>query len=219
MNQRQPLVQAFINIHTALRNDLKKLDTTVQRKTHLTNQETARLQNWFNFYWENLEDHHLGEDNHFYPLIARYDPSFMPSMDQLTEEHHQISGLANKIKANFERLPLLPDGFEREMTNRQLAEQFSALNTTLVNHLAVEETILFASIEAHIPVEEQTAIDKAYVKRKSFKQMALFVPWYMENLSEEQQERLKSNAPWIMKFLYYNFWLKKYNKLTASFQV
>jgi hemerythrin-like domain-containing protein len=219
MSPRQPLVQAFINIHTALRNDLKKLDATVQRKGRMSNLEATRLLNWFNFYWEYLEDHHQGEDNHFYPLIAKFDPSFLPRMDQLTAEHHELNELAAKIKATFTRLPLLPAGAEREATNRQAVELVAAINTSLVNHLAIEETILFASIEAHIPVAEQTAIDKAYVKRKSFKQMALFIPWYMDNLNEEQQEALKSNAPWVMKFLYYNFWLKKYNKLTASFQV
>lgn len=219
MSPKQPLVQAFINIHTALRNDLKKLDAAVQRKGHMSNLEATRLKNWFDFYWEHLEDHHKGEDNHFYPLIAKYDPSFLPSMDQLTAEHHELTDLAGKIKATFSRLPLLPAGSERDTTNRQALELVSAINTSLNNHLAIEEAILFKSIETHIPVPDQTTIDKNYVKGKPLKQMALFVPWYMDNLSVEQQDVLKANAPWLMKFMYYNFWLKKYNKLTASFQV
>ena len=219
MTNRQPLVQAFINIHTALRSDLKKMDTTVQRKGRLNNKQVAGLQNWFNFYWEHLEDHHKGEDNHFYLIIGQHDPSFLPRMEQLTAEHHDLTNLADQIKATFARLPQLPEGAARDTLNRQLAELFSAINNSLVNHLAIEEAILFPSIENNIPVAEQTAIDKAYAKKKPFKQLALFVPWYMTNLTQEQQDSITAKAPWIMKFLYYNFWLKKYNKLTATFQV
>ena len=135
------------------------------------------------------------------------------------EEHHELTGLADKIKAALTRLTQLPAGAERDTLNRQISELFSAINTSLVNHLAIEEAILFPSIEANMPVEEQIAIDKAYVKGKPFKQMALFVPWYMTNLTQEQQDAVKAKSPLILKFLYYAFWLKKYNRMAASFQV
>lgn len=219
MTKNQPLVQAFINIHTALRTDLKKLEATVYRKGQLSNQDVQGLKNWFDYYWEHLEMHHTGEDTYFYPKIASFDPNLMPQLDALTEEHHQMDDLAARIKAAFARLPQLPAGAERNSQVRQFAELISALNTTLVNHLVIEEQILFASIQAHISLEEQTAIDKEFVKKNSLKTLAGLVPWLLDNMQPEMAAEMKRNGPLLLKFMYYTFWLKQYNKRLASFGV
>jgi hemerythrin-like domain-containing protein len=219
MYEKQPLIQAFINIHSALRAGLTTLDTTVQRRGRFSNQDLERLQKWFEFYWHKLEMHHHGEDTYFYLEIGKYDAAFLPEMEKLTAEHHELTGLADKIKAAFVRLPQLPADSERDSLNQQFVELISTLNKTLVNHLAVEEAILFPSIAANIPVAAQEAIDQKYAKSHSFNYLANFVPWYMAHLPQQRQAEMAKNAPWIMKFLYYNFWLKKYNRLVASFQI
>lgn len=218
MNQ-QPLVQSFIGIHTALRNDLKALDSAIQRREFLNIQDLERLNKWFEFYWNQLGSHHHGEDTYFYPAIGKYDTSFLPEVEKLTAQHHELDHLADELKATYVRLSGLRSGSERDSLTQQYARLISTLYTSLDSHLTHEEALLFPSIATHIPASEQKVIDENYLKKLSKKELAITAPWLLANISSAQKEEIYKSAPWIMRFLYNFSWKKKYEALVATFQI
>ena len=213
-----PLVQSFNNVHTALRTDLKALDSAIQRRGDLGKPELERANRWFEFYWQQLAAHHNGEDTYFYPAIAKYDKNFTPEIEKLTGQHHQMDHLAEELKATYSRAAMSRDVQEYRDLARRYGNLISTLNTTMNDHLAHEEGILFPSIANNMPVDDQVAIDSAYIKKVPMKELSWLAPWLLTNMSTEQAQEMRGKVPWVIRFLYDNFWIKKYKTLVATFR-
>lgn len=218
-DQDQPLIQSFINVHTALRTDLKTLDSTLKQRGKLNKQELDRANRWFEFYWTQLSAHHLGEDTYFYPAIGSYDASFIPQIELLTGQHHELDRLTEELRATYQQASQLQDGPELTKLSARFADLIAAMNAHLDSHLAHEEGILYPSISKNIPAKAQDDIDQAYIKKVPMKELSLLAPWLLANMTHQQALEMRGKVPWIIRFLNDKFWNRKYKALVATFQL
>jgi iron-sulfur cluster repair protein YtfE (RIC family) len=218
MADKQALIIDFINVHTAMRCDLEAFEARVSRATGLNNDDLIKMAKRFEFFWEMVESHHLGEDHYFYPAIGQYDPNFLKEMAGLTDEHHQIDAQVEKIRETLERLPRTRDGQERESGLSQFAGQIKTLQETLLEHLTREEAIIFPSIEQHIPPKQQAVIGKNYRKQHTIKNFPLLAAWVVENQPPKQQLTFIAESPFLVRAIYYFSWRTKYVSLMANYQ-
>jgi hemerythrin-like domain-containing protein len=214
-----PLIQSFTNVHTALRNDLKTLDSTLKRRGKLNKPELERANRWFEFYWTQLAAHHHGEDTYFYPAISKYDANFLPEIELLTQQHHELDHLTEELRATYSRAAQLQDGAELASLAARYAGLIAAMHTCLDLHLAHEEDVLYASISKNIPEKEQADIDQTYIKKVPMKELSLLAPWLMANMTHQQALEMRGKVPWFIRFLNDKFWNPKYKALVATFQL
>ncbi len=147
--------QHLIDVHDALRAELAQVRSIVEqvRDGHLTigaarsviNTMTMRQNNWtLGAYCESycrvVTSHHTLEDRSIFPHLRRADPSLVPVIDRLEEEHHVIADVLERVDR---ALVAVVDHDDPGAAGREALDSLQAtvdvLTDTLLSHLAYEE--------------------------------------------------------------------------------
>lgn len=152
--------QQLVDIHDHLRAELDRvrslvgqvaagaLDVAAARSE--INKMTMRQNNWTlgafcESYCRLVTLHHTLEDTRLYPDLRRGDPRLGPVLDRLTEEHHVIHDVLERVDAALVAMV----GDQTRIT--ELSAAVDLLTDTLLSHLSYEERELVEPI-ARLPI-------------------------------------------------------------------
>ncbi|MEV6239806.1 LLM class flavin-dependent oxidoreductase [Lentzea sp. NPDC051838] len=151
--------QQLIDVHDHLRHELDKVRDLVQQVADGTlgvgaarseiNTMTMRQNNWtMGAYCESycrlITIHHSLEDRSLYPQLRRGDERLGPVLDRLTEEHHVIHDVLERVDATLVAMVAEPKKIV------DLQDAVDVLTDTLLSHLSYEERELVEPM-ARIP--------------------------------------------------------------------
>ncbi len=147
--------QDLIHVHNALRDELSQIyDVIGQVAAGLMdpgaarsqiNQMTIRQNKWTlggfcESYCRIVTVHHTLEDQALFPHLRRADPRLGPVVDRLSEEHHIIHDVLDRVDRALVAFVSGPDG------PAALRAEVNLLSDTLLSHLAYEERELVEPI-------------------------------------------------------------------------
>ncbi|MET9625843.1 LLM class flavin-dependent oxidoreductase [Lentzea sp. NPDC006480] len=153
------LGQQLIDVHNHLRRELNNVRSLVQRVADGTlavgaarseiNTMTMRQNNWaMGAYCESycrlITMHHTHEDRSLYPQLRHGDDRLGPVLDRLTEEHHVIHDVLERVDAALVAMVAEPKKII------DLQDAVDVLTDTLLSHLSYEERELVEPM-ARIP--------------------------------------------------------------------
>jgi hypothetical protein len=165
--------------HHAFRRDiLRFLRAIPEIKAGASNRAQALREEWEKSYQLALHGHHTMEDSHIFPDIRSKHPELGMALDTLTEQHHKIDPLLEKIDA--------------ELDNPEKVEVLlKELKTLLDEHLAYEEAEITPSLrdgkEFPVPVDENMA--NMYADGFS---------WSMQGIAPEVLDEVRKMLPEIL---------------------
>ncbi len=152
--------QQLIDIHDHLRAELARVRSLVKQVADGAldvgaarseiNTMTMRQNNWtLGAYCESycrlVTVHHTLEDRQLYPQLRRADERLGPVLDRLTEEHHVIHDVLERVDAALVATVSDPNGIT------ELSAAVDLLTDTLLSHLSYEERELVEPM-ARIPI-------------------------------------------------------------------
>jgi alkanesulfonate monooxygenase SsuD/methylene tetrahydromethanopterin reductase-like flavin-dependent oxidoreductase (luciferase family) len=152
--------QQLIDIHDHLRSELARVRSLVKQVADGAldvgaarseiNTMTMRQNNWTlgafcESYCRMVTMHHTLEDRQLYPQLRRGDARLGPVLDRLTEEHHVIHDVLERVDAALVATVSDPGGIT------ELSAAVDLLTDTLLSHLSYEERELVEPM-ARIPM-------------------------------------------------------------------
>ncbi|MFI7676257.1 LLM class flavin-dependent oxidoreductase [Actinophytocola sp. NPDC049390] len=152
--------QQLIDVHDHLRAELSRVRSLVRQVADGAldvgaarseiNTMTMRQNNWtLGAYCESycrlVTVHHTLEDRQLYPQLRRGDARLGPVLDRLTEEHHAIHDVLERVDAALVATVSDPNGIT------ELSAAVDLLTDTLLSHLSYEERELVEPM-ARIPL-------------------------------------------------------------------
>ncbi|MBB4912614.1 LLM class flavin-dependent oxidoreductase [Actinophytocola algeriensis] len=152
--------QQLIDIHDHLRAELSRVRSLVKQVADGAldvgaarseiNTMTMRQNNWTlgafcESYCRLVTVHHTLEDRQLYPQLRRGDARLAPVLDRLTEEHHVIHDVLERVDAALVATVSDPSGIV------ELSAAVDLLTDTLLSHLSYEERELVEPM-ARLPI-------------------------------------------------------------------
>jgi hypothetical protein len=140
--------QQLIDIHDHLRAELSRVRSLVEQVAQGAldvgaarseiNTMTMRQNNWTlgafcESYCRLVTMHHTLEDRQLYPQLRNGDARLAPVLDRLTEEHHVVHDVLERVDAALVATVSDPGGI------RELSAAVDLLTDTLLSHLSYEE--------------------------------------------------------------------------------
>ncbi|MPZ82139.1 MAG: LLM class flavin-dependent oxidoreductase [Actinophytocola sp.] len=140
--------QHLVEIHDHLRGELQRVRGLVRQVAEGAldvgaarseiNEMTMRQNNWTlgafcESYCRFVTVHHTLEDTSFFPQIRGADPRLGPVLDRLSEEHHMIHEVLDRVDAALVATVSDPTGIA------ELGDAVDLLTDTLLSHLSYEE--------------------------------------------------------------------------------
>lgn len=147
--------QHLVEIHDHLRGELTKIrDMVGQVKAGVLdagsarselNTMTMRQNNWtLGAYCESycrvVTMHHTVEDRSLFPRLRQVEPRLAPVLDRLSEEHHVIAGVLDRVDAALVAVVHDPAALD------DLGDAVDLLTDTLLSHLSYEERELIEAM-------------------------------------------------------------------------
>lgn len=168
--------------HHAFRRDIARFIRAVEQiKAGDTSRVDVVRNEWEKSYRQALHGHHTMEDSTIFPDIKSKHPDLAIALDTLTEQHHQIDPVLEKIDAALADLAH-PD---------QAIVGLNELKTLLDQHLTFEEAEITPSLrdakEFPAPADDATA--NLYAEGFS---------WSMQGIASEVLDQVKKLLPDIL---------------------
>ncbi|GAA0923593.1 hypothetical protein GCM10009558_035630 [Virgisporangium aurantiacum] len=159
-------LSGYLLIHAGIRTELHRLaalaDGVAAGRRHAGPRQLAALRSLVADVFDTIHHHHVGEDEHLWPLL-RTVPGIAPELDALEAEHDLLDPLMDRI-ANYR------DPADLAASSRELADLMD-------RHLAAEEALVVPTVRAHIGPERYAAMEKAMRRGGVKPKLSFVVPW------------------------------------------
>ncbi len=151
----ESLVEMLLACHTRIRR-FARLALTVGARPELPPAEVkGAVAQCLRYFTEALPLHVRDEEDSLWPRLAGRSPALDATLAQMRAQHFAHVSRLNALQAALEAVLARPG---EPAAHRQLAATASTLETDFEEHLALEETELFPSLEDALPAEEREAI-------------------------------------------------------------
>lgn len=168
--------------HHAFRRDIARfIRAAAEMEVGDTSRADAVREEWEKSYRQALHGHHTMEDSTIFPDIKSKHPNLAAALDQLTEQHHRIDPVLEKIDAAFTDLAH-PD---------QVVAALHELKALLDEHLAFEEAEITPSLRdgKEFPAPADEAMANLYADGFS---------WSMQGIAPEVLAEVRKLLPEIL---------------------
>jgi hemerythrin-like domain-containing protein len=185
-----------------MRADARRLAVAVAAIGELDRTDRAQaLARWYAGYHGELHDHHVIEDEIFYPALVERLPEVKRLIARVDADHEYLSDLLGRVGVVLERLanPHVPFRFAHAEAVR-LTEGLHAL---LESHLSFEDDDIVPLFAEHFTGAEYEVLEKQASKRVNLRQLAFTIPWALEGADAEQRRHLLSTVPHVFKLVWY----------------
>jgi hypothetical protein len=179
-------------MHHAFRRDLRAL-TAAAAATPLSSRSTWRAlaRRWDLFAYV-LHHHHTGEDNGYWPLLAkRVDSSDLWTLEGMEAEHAAIDPLLAECGAGFARLAHRTARIASERDRVTLVETLRQAVDHLDVHLAHEVTEAIPLLHRYTTPAEDERIEAEHFRAGlPLSKIAEIVPWALHELPDSVRNRV-----------------------------
>jgi hemerythrin-like domain-containing protein len=209
-----PDLTTFTVIHRVMRTDGRRFADVVAALTDA--ERTARvpaLARWWTGYRDELHDHHVIEDEIFYPALVERVPRAAGHVERIDVDHEHLGDLIERITDILARLADPAVSFRG--AHAEAVRLTDGLASLLEAHLAFEDDDVVPLFAQHFTRAEYDALEKRAMKRPSLRRTIFTVPWVLAGADEDERRRLLDGAPFVFTLL----WIAsrgRYRRLAAS---
>jgi hemerythrin-like domain-containing protein len=197
-----PDLTTFTVIHRVMRADGRRFADVVAGLTEADRTERVpHLARWWAGYRDELHDHHVIEDEIFYPALVERVPGAGRHIERVDVDHEHLGDLIARITDILARLadPAVPF----RAAHAEAVRLTDGLASLLESHLAFEDDDVVPLFAEHFTGEEYDALEKQAMKRPSLRRTIFTVPWVLAGADDDERRRLLDGAPFIFKLLWY----------------
>ncbi|MCH9817254.1 MAG: hemerythrin domain-containing protein [Actinomycetia bacterium] len=171
---------------------------------------TGLVQRW-NFFSEQLEHHHMGEDKYLWPLAQERSsrPEEQVVLTAMEAEHAALSGQLHKLDVQFADL-----GAGRSVDLAQMRSNLVELTTILVGHCQHEERDATKVLQRHIRAAD---LDEFHKYTRSGPDAALVFPWICDGATQDDQTAAWDTLPWFVRLVAKPVMTRKYQARKQTF--
>jgi iron-sulfur cluster repair protein YtfE (RIC family) len=159
-------LSGYLLIHAGIRSELHRLAALAEGvaagRRHAGPRQLAALRSLITDVFDTIHHHHVGEDEHLWPLL-RTVPGIDAGLAALEAEHGLLDPLMHRI-ANH------TDPADLAESSRELADLMD-------RHLAAEEALVVPTVREHIRPERYAAMEKAMRRGGAKPKLSFVVPW------------------------------------------
>lgn len=211
-----PAMAGFLAAHQAILNNLSKFESHVTDLPEVDRKKATKLFQWFNYIWPLIEQHHLDEDKHFFPMLAERAVEFRRDLAELTAEHQTMDILAELIQQDFTDLAFVTRSEEKLVLEPRLKKHLAQFQVVMTSHLQDEEAMVLAAVARHYTEADQSAIEENIRKTFSPEFLVRMVPWMLDGLDNETGSRFLSGLPTSLQEVYRLAWKPQYDRQFAD---
>jgi hemerythrin-like domain-containing protein len=163
------VMDGFVLVHRTLLDGGHRLAEVLHRPSD--GRDVAALARVWDFYRSGLEEHHAGERDVVFPLVAERDPQFVELELSMAQEHADIDALLHVA----DRAVAIAVSDRTLTSRRSAAEAVDALVGCLAEHLEREERLAIPRVVAAIRPDEMHAIERGFLRKISARRIAMTV--------------------------------------------
>lgn len=203
------LLKGYYWNHDAIRKDMDKLKTIVNKIDSYSTDDFNKLHNWFIYHEQCILAHHHGEDGFFFPIMRQKQPDFLTKIDAMEHEHIALDEGLAKLNGLFKELK---SGNKTELNNFiSASKNYIEL---VIGHLDKEE-IIVNEVISKLPEAEVLKTELEYRNQMPRSEMALLMPWMVDAMDEKDKKYFFGLAPFFVKWIYNLSAKPKFEKLTS----
>ncbi|MBM7785561.1 hemerythrin domain-containing protein [Tenggerimyces flavus] len=186
-------------VHSALRRDLRRVRMVLTADGEIAQERRRAIGEHLVWLMHSLHVHHTGEDTHLWPEIRRREPSAGALLDVMDADHKRIAGPIGGIEKV---------GTAYAAGSADAAEVLAAvdqLEAALLPHLAREEQQMMPVVAQVLTDTEYEELgERAFIKPKSFSDLAMEGHWVLDNATPEVRELMVSKIPAVPRWILLN---------------
>jgi hemerythrin-like domain-containing protein len=197
----KPDLTTYYVLHRVMRADAGRFAAAVARVSELDRTDRASaLARWFAGYQAELHDHHVIEDEIFFPALVDLLPDARALIDRTDADHERLSYLFERIEVALERLGNSHVPFR--LAHSEAVMLTDGLHALLESHLAFEDDQVVPLFGAHFSAAQYDELETQARKHGSIRNLAFTIPWIMDGARPDERERLFGSAPVFFKLLW-----------------
>ena len=196
-------------IHGAVRRDLDRLSSALERLADGDRARAVDLQRAFAHLRLELTHHHEGEDTHIWPMLAGagVDPDLLAAMES---EHHAMAEALAGTDAALARLA----GTGSAVDAAAARASVERTRDVVERHLVHEETELEPALRPHLGTPEWQAVEKK-LSRQPPGVAGPFFAWVTDGMADEHRAFLKQTVPTPVVTVLAKVFGRRYNREIA----
>ncbi|TCO52836.1 hemerythrin domain-containing protein [Actinocrispum wychmicini] len=170
-------IRAFALMHVAMRRDSARLVAAAPKVTGST---APAVGAWFRQLFDIIDWHHRTEDDVLFPDIRRRVPSFAAKEQALAHDHTALDQAMAAVAAT-----LAPGGDLAKLP--VAAEKF---RTILLEHLDLEETVVFPVFVNDLSVRTYLEVERRVVGTAPMSLRTILYPWMFDGIDRRTAARV-----------------------------
>ncbi|MCG5214736.1 hemerythrin domain-containing protein [Streptosporangium soli] len=132
----------LIEVHIWLREELERVRADVDSYAEGRGERPRELRAHCLAFCSALTRHHTGEDDGAFPVLAEQFPELRPVLEELTHDHHVVTGILRRVTE-------LVEGLEADPAEaRRVAGELDGLTALLESHFVYEEKKLVTALNS-----------------------------------------------------------------------
>jgi hypothetical protein len=207
LTHHRSAIDGFVLVHRSLLVSGQRLSEVLHRPS--AGGDLPGIARVWSFYRAGLAEHHQGESEVIFPLVAERDPGFGELEASMAEEHAEVDALLER--ADLAIHAALAD--DAPASRLQAAGAVDALVRCLDRHLQGEELSVLPRVLAVIPSHEMEAIERGFVRQMGPRRLAMTVAALDETARREQLELPPLPLPARLAL---PLWRRSYSRLLAG---
>jgi|EndMetStandDraft_8_1072994.scaffolds.fasta_scaffold249517_1 hemerythrin HHE cation binding domain-containing protein len=197
-----PDLTTLVVLHRTMRRDARRFADAVARVCELD--RTVRvpaLRRWYAGFQAELHDHHVIEDEIFFPALVERVPAAGALIGRVDADHDRLGYLLGRIGVVLERLANPHVSFR--LAYAEAVMLTDGLHALLESHLGFEDEEIVPLFERHFSASQHEELETQARRRVVLRQLLFTVPWAMEGAETEEQQHLMDTVPFTFKVIWY----------------
>lgn len=195
-----PDLSLYYVVHRAMKGDAARLARAVAGAVDEDQGRALAFEQWYEGYVGELHDHHLIEDEFFFPALVAKVPVFDDQIPRIDRDHARLDELLEWTRASLRDLA---NG--REPWSRAQAEASRAtreLSDLLDTHLDFEDDDVLPLMAENFTLDEYEELEKMATSNPKFKQLLFTIPWAVDWATDEERIATFEKTPAVFRMLW-----------------
>lgn len=194
----------YVN-HRGIWRDLFRIRAVIAHLDDYSDQDLQALRKWYELHRDIVVEHHLAEDEFFFPQIAQHIGADSHLFERMVEEHHEMDRVIEKLDAAFAK-----------SDRTHLEGYFKQYADLVEHHLKHEEKQFVPIAERQLNHQWSSRAESFFLHRMPMKKKIQALAWALEDMDDIVRRHFWPKLPFPAKLLY-KFKLKKdYERLVQA---
>ena len=183
-------------IHAAVRRDLARLESALDAAHDGDRARARQLATAYANLHRELKHHHLGEDTHVFPFLARVEARANALVEVMEAEHQAMAAAlaeASTAMTTYASTASTADAYAAR-------DAIVRAHEVVEHHLHHEESELEPLMLPHLESPDWKAVEKR-LRPKSLAESGRFMAWVQDGMPDEERAFFRSTIPAPVTFL------------------